>query len=120
MKAVLSRAWYNIVVAFLAMVLGLGIGWIDLHTTEVAVTILLLLLAGLLLGLLQPVAAWRWALLLAVGLPALALVARFLGVVTAEPIQLDPRIALVALTFALVGSYTGAAIRRIARLRTPG
>ena len=120
MRAESSRSQYSAVVAALAAVLGLGIGWLDLRTTEVVVTILPLLLAGLLLGLLQPTGAWRWALLLAVGLPAMAVVARVLGVSTAEPIRLDPRIVLAATAFALVGCYIGVAIRRLARLRTSG
>ena len=89
MRAESSRSRYSAVVAALAAVLGLGIGWLDLHTTEVVVTILPLLLAGLLLGLLQPTGAWRWALLLAVGFPAMAVVARLLGLSTAEPIRLE-------------------------------
>lgn len=105
--------------AALAVALALGIGWIDLHTTEVVVTVLALLLAGLLLGLLQPRAAWRWAVLLALGLPSMAAVGRLLRVRTAEPIQLDPRIALVALAFALVGCYTGVVVRRMSRRPTP-
>ena len=31
-----------------------------------------------------------------------------------EPVQLDPRITLVALAFALLGSYMGALVRRAA------
>jgi len=102
----------NRVCAALAVAIGLGIGWLDLHTTEVGVTALALLLAGLVLGLLQPKAAWRWAVLLALGLPVMAVVARLFRVRTAEPIRLDPRIALVALAFALVGCYSGVLIRR--------
>jgi len=83
--------------------MGLGIGWLDLHATEVFLTILALLLAGLLLGLLQPTAAWRWAL----------------RVRTAEPIRVDPRIALVAVAFALVGCYGGVVVRRILARPTP-
>lgn len=105
----------------LAVTMGLGIGSLDLHTTEVSVTILALLLAGLLLGLLQPAAAWRWAVLLALGLPVMAVIGQRLGVRTAEPIHLDPRIVLVALVFALAGCYGGVAVRRIAaRLTTLG
>jgi MFS family permease len=98
----------------LAAAAGLGIGWLDLHTTEVTVTILALLLAGLLLGLLEPRGAWRWAALLALGLPIMALVAGLLRVHTAEPIRLDPRVALAALAFALAGCYSGVVVRRIA------
>jgi hypothetical protein len=97
----------------LAAAIGVGIGWLDLHTTEVVVTIVPLLLAGMLLGLLQPAAAWRWALLLALGLPAMAFVGRLLCVATDEPIRSDPRIALVAFAFALMGCYGGVVVRRL-------
>lgn len=105
----------------LAVAIGLGIGWLDLHTTEVTVTILSLLFGGFLLGLLAPNAAWRWAVLLALGLPAMALIGQLLRVRTAEPIRLDLRVALVALAFALVGCYGGVMVRRIlTRRTTPG
>ena len=97
----------------LAALLGLGIGWLDLRTTEVIVTIVALLLAGLLLGLLRPRAVWRWAVLLALGLPAMAVIGRVVGMRTAEAIRLDPRIVLVALAFALVGCYSGVMVRRV-------
>ena len=97
----------------LAIATGLGIGWLDLRTTEVVVTVVALLLAALPLGFLNPKAAWRWALLLALGLPAMAAVGPLLRVRTAEPIRLDPRIALVAFAFALVGCYAGVLLRRI-------
>jgi hypothetical protein len=99
--------------AALAVAIGLGIGWLDLHVTEVIVTVLALLAAGLLLGFLQPTLAWRWAVLLALGLPAMAAVGRLLRVRTAEPIHADARIALVALAFASVGCYGGALVRRM-------
>ncbi len=88
----------------LAVFLGLGIGWLDLHVTEVVVTIVSLLAVGMVLGLLQPFAAWRWALLIALGLPMMATVALLAGMRTAEPVHLDAAITLVALAFALVGS----------------
>jgi hypothetical protein len=97
----------------LAMVLALAIGWLDLHTTEVSVTIVAFLSAGLLLGLLQPIGAWRWAVVLGLGLPVAAAVGRLAGVRAAEPIRLDPRNALVGFAFALVGCYVGVAVRRI-------
>lgn len=112
------RSGHNPVWVALAGAIGLGIGWLDLHTTEVIVTILALLSAGLLLGLLQPVAAWRWVLLLTVGLPVVAGIGQLLGVDTAEPIRLDPRVALLALAVGLVGCYTGVLIRRIVRFAT--
>ena len=107
-----SLGWTALCAA-LSVALGLGIGWLDLQTTEVTVTILALLSAGLLLGLLQPRGAWLWAVLLALGLPAMAAVGLLLHLGSAEPIRLDPRIALVAFVFALIGCYSGAMVRRI-------
>ena len=111
----MSPSWrspYDLACTALAFALGLGIGWLDLHTTEVAVTVVSLLACGFLLGMLQSAAAWRWALLLALGLPIMAAVGRVTELRTPEPIRLDPRIALVALAFALVGSYAGVLVRR--------
>lgn len=107
-----GRATYSLLSTALAAAVGLAIGWLDLHTTEVTVTILALLLAGLLLGLMRPAGAWRWALVVALGVPAMAVAGRLLHLRTAEPIRLDPRVALVAFAFALVGCYLGAGIRR--------
>jgi hypothetical protein len=109
MNAATRRSRYTV---GLAVVLGLGIGWLDLHTTEVSVTILALLSTGLL----QPIAAWRWAVLLGSGLPVVATVGHLLGMRTAEPIRLDPRIVLVGFAFGLVGCYAGVVIRRAARV----
>jgi hypothetical protein len=113
-----SRSWlspYDSICTAVALALGLVIGWLDLHTTEVAATIVPLLAVGLLLGMLQPIAAWRWAVLVVVGLPIMAGLARLTGVETAEPPQLDIRISLVALVFSLVGVYTGVLFRRAYR-----
>jgi hypothetical protein len=106
--------WHSRYTPALAALFGLGIGWLDLHTSEVTVTIVALLLTGVLLGLLQPVAAWRWAVLLALGLPVVALMGHLLRVPTAEPIRFDPRITLVAFAFGFVGCYIGVGLRRIA------
>jgi len=115
-----ERPAHDAACAALAAAAGLGIGWLDLHTTEVTVTVVLLLAAGFALGLWRPRAAWRWAVLIAMGLPVTAAVAKVSGLRTAEPARLDPRIALVALVFALGGSYTGALLRRAATAVTGG
>jgi hypothetical protein len=107
-----QRSACDLLCGVLASVSGLGIGWLDLHTTEVIVTIVPLIVAGVVLGLLRPKVAWRWAVLIALGLPVMAAVAKLTGMHTAEPVQLDPRVTLVALAFALLGSYAGALVRR--------
>ena len=56
-QAKVFMTWHSRYTPALAALFGLGIGWLDLHTSEVTVTIVALLLTGVLLGLLQPVAA---------------------------------------------------------------
>ena len=113
-----SRFSYDLLCGTLAAGLGLAIGWLDLHTTEVIVTIVPLLATGFVLGLIRPKAAWRWAVLIALGLPVMAAVAKLGDLRTVEPVQLDPRVALVALAFAMAGSYAGALLRRGAEAAT--
>ena len=114
------RSPFDLACTALAVVLGLAIGWLDLHITEVLVTIVSLLGGSLLLGLLQPVAAWRWAVLTVIGLPIMVTIVHMTGMQTAEPAQLDIRIVLVALTFTFLGSYVGVFLRRIFRGITSG
>ena len=115
-----NRSARDLACALLAAAAGLGIGWLDLHTTEVTVTVVTLVAAGMVLGAVRPRAAWRWAVLIALGLPVMASIAKLGGMRTAEPVRLDPRIVLVALAFALVGSYSGALLRRAATAVTGG
>jgi hypothetical protein len=109
------RSFHDLIVSSIALMCGLLIGWLDLQTAEVIVIILALLIAGLLAGLLQPVAAWRWALFLVVGLPVMEAIALLGSWQTAEPVRIDLRIFLVALAFAMVGCYCGVLIRHTVR-----
>lgn len=97
----------------LALGLGLGIGWLDLHTTEVTLSILALLASGLLMGLLRPRAAWRWVILIIVGLTLMIIFAFATNMQTAEPIQFDLRITLVMSILILLGAYAGRLLSRI-------
>lgn len=91
----------------LAFGLGLGVGWLDLHTTEVTVPILALLASGLLMGILRPRAVWRWVILIIVGLTIMIIFAFATDMQTAEPIQFDLRITLVMSIFVLLSAYAG-------------
>lgn len=110
------RSTRDLVCTAMAVAIGLVAGWIDLHVTEVIVTILTLLTSGLLLGLVQPKAAWRWAILIAIGLPIMEFIAIKFGLQTAEPVHPDFRIVLPALVFTMLGAYVGVFIRYLAHL----
>jgi len=109
------RSPRDLVCTALAVILGLVVGFLDLHVTEVVVTVVALLTSGLLLGLIQPKGTWRWALLIAIGLPIMEFVAIRTGMQTAEPARLDPLIALVALVLAFLGTYLGVFMRYLIR-----
>ena len=111
---------YDLLCSAIAVILGLVIGWIDIHTTEVTVTIVSLLLSGYILGLLQPKAAWRWSVLIVLGLPAMVIYAHLIVLQTPESSRIDIRIIFVSLLFALFGFYIGVLIRRILRGLTSG
>jgi hypothetical protein len=109
------RSPRDLVCTALAVILGLVVGYLDLHVTEVVVTVVALLISGLLLGLIQTKGTWRWALLIAIGLPIMEFVAIRTGMHTAEPARLDPLIALVALVLAFLGTYLGVFMRYLIR-----
>ena len=104
------RSPHDLGCTILALALGLGIGYVRLHTVDSPETIMALLGSGILLGVLQPAAAWRWALLLVVGLPITAGIARVAHVWT--PFPADLYIPLFQLAFAIAGTYGGALLRR--------
>jgi hypothetical protein len=101
--------------AALSVALGLIAGWLDLQVTEVIVTIVALYVSGMIPGLIQPSAAWRWALLVVIGLPVMALIAMLFRMQTAAPVHLDLRVTAVALVFTLLGTYSGVFVRYVLR-----
>lgn len=105
----------DILPAVLALAFGLIVGWLDLQVTEVVVPIVALLVSGLLAGLIRPKAAWRWALMIAAGAAVVEIAAVKFDWQTAEPVQLDFRVAMVEFAFAMLGAYTGVFIRYITR-----
>lgn len=65
--------------ALLALLLGLLIGYVDLHSDEVWAALILLLPVTFLFGWVWPQQAWQWALLLGVGIPLGYLIALLTG-----------------------------------------
>jgi hypothetical protein len=101
------RLWHLL----LALYLGLLVGLTDLRTDDPQLPALLLITFGLFLGFAQPKAAWRWALVLGLWVPALGFIA---FAVKVTPAQLsDVFFSFIALVPALVGAYAGVFVRRL-------
>jgi len=108
----LGRRRTRLALVLLALMLSLTTGYVNMHNAEVQAPMLCLLLSTVGLGIARPRSAWRWALMLGLAVPlsqALALVSH-----AAVPYPNDVRHALSSafvLIPAVLGAYTGAAIR---------
>jgi len=115
----------TIVLALAAVACGLLATWVDFHATEVQATLLVFLVTSFVLGVAGPKGAWRWAVLVAVWLPAaqiLAFALRHASPVTGHPYWSRLAILLPALGASLLGVYAGALVRLLIRglARHPG
>src|SRR5712671_4179420 len=63
----------------LALLMGAGAGWVDQHVAEVQVPAAILFAGALVLGWLQPAAAWLWVLLLGSSIGTAHFVAQLSG-----------------------------------------
>jgi len=96
-----------------ALTLSLLTGYVHLHADADALSIVLLLGGAFGFGLVFPAAAWRWALILGLGIPAALLVAH--GVAIPSVPHRDADLPIPApLVPALLGAYTGALFPRLA------
>lgn len=95
----------------LVLLAGAAAGYVDLHNDEVQACLILMLPAGFFAGLLQPRGAWRWALVLGLGVPVAHLVARLVGYRPPYPVRPNDFAVLLALIPAFVATYAGVAAR---------
>jgi hypothetical protein len=95
-----------------AIAVGLYAAYVDHHNrTEVYPTLFVVLVGSFILGMIRPAGAWRWAVIVGLGVP-------FAG----PPLTLTTRVASpgawailgVVLIPGLIGVYTGSTLRRAA------
>jgi hypothetical protein len=111
----LPKAW----LCLLALVGGLLIGYVDLYINEVWAALLLLLPITFISGFLDSHQAWRWALLMGVGIPLAYLGAWLIGyTLPCRPGFECPTLnsittlqTFMALAPAFIGAYSGALLR---------
>jgi hypothetical protein len=100
----------------LAIVFGFVAAYIDLHTSEVTVTVFVLLVFGFILGLSQANQAWRWAIILGIWVPIAQITARLAD--GSRPLGAAYLLApLLAFVPAFAGTYLGVLTRWIAARR---
>jgi len=90
-----------------AIPLGLAIGYVDSHTSEVQVAVAFILAASFVFGMARPRKAWRWALAVGASIPAYYIVGSALGY-HLPPVQPNMFATCIAFIPALIGAYAGA------------
>jgi hypothetical protein len=107
--------WAGPLSSLAAIGVGALSGFLDLHATEVQGPAAVVLLGAGLLGFAQPRHAWRWALLVGMGIPCAHWLLDARGIPQPYPITPWYSVIILPLLFALVAAYVGAGVRNIAR-----
>lgn len=96
----------------LALLGGLFAGTLDFNATEPQPAALLVLIFAGILGYFQPRTAWRWAILVVLGLPLAHLTLRQLGFQPRDPVSPSEYATLIALIPGFIGAYGGVLVRK--------
>jgi len=99
--------------AVLCVVISLGvwIGLVDFRSNEVQNAVLLIVSSTFVFGLFMPRSAWRRAVPIGLGVPAIHYVAMWVGVKPPYPVQPGIYATFLAVIPALIGSYAGVFVR---------
>jgi hypothetical protein len=108
------RIFFNVkqsLLSLLAILLGLGCGYLYFASSDLMILALLVLVAAMALGVAAPGKPWLWALLLALSIPAATVITHLRG----EQVGAGRIEAALAAGFAsaLLGAYSGAMMRRM-------
>ena len=109
--ALILFKWPRLWQLLLALHLGLLVALLDFRSDEPAFSALLLITFGLFLGFAQPKGAWRWACLLGIWIPALALFAFATKLTAVTPVEAVS--SFLAVGFAFIGVYAGVLVKRL-------
>ncbi len=102
----------TLLAAALAVAAGLFAGYVDFHNDEPQPAVLVILVAGLLVGLLAPRLAWLWAIILVLGIPAAYLIGGAVGATPRTPIE--PSFGwVIAFLPAFLATYGGVLVRKV-------
>jgi hypothetical protein len=98
---------------FFALLGAAFAGWVDFNNDEPQAAVLVILVITALLGCLLPGKAWLWGIIVALGLPAMYLLQRAMGLQPTSPPSPRWYASLLALIPAFIGAYAGALVRVI-------
>jgi ABC-type multidrug transport system permease subunit len=99
--------------ALLSFAGGLIAGWVDFNNDEPQAAAIVVILCAALLGFAQPRNAWRWAIVIALGIPVVYLIATTLGLQPRTPPEPGLYASLLALIPSFISAYGGVLIRKV-------
>ena len=95
----------------LAVVAGIGAGWVDVTVNDLLFTALLVLMACMLLGFARPRWPWRWVVVVVACIPLAELVAY--SVLKVQPTRGQVYGSFLTALPGMAGAYGGAVMRRV-------
>ena len=102
------KKYLGLICLILALLGAAFAGWVDFNNDEPQAAVLVILVVTVVLGSILPTRAWLWAIIVALGLPAVYLSARALGKQPVSPPSPGWYASLLALIPAFIGAYAGA------------
>lgn len=97
----------------LAVLGGFIAGAVDFRNDEPQAAVLVILAFAGLLGFVQPKKAWRWGIIVGLGVPVVYLIATALGYQSKSIPEPGWYASLIALIPAFLGAYGGALLRKL-------
>ena len=106
------RWQFDVVCIALAVIGGFLAGAVDFNNDEPQAAVIVIVVFAGLLGLIQPRKAWRWALIVGLGVPIVYLIASALGFHAKSVGEPGWYASLIALIPAFISTYCGVLLRK--------
>jgi hypothetical protein len=107
-----SRWQLDVLCIVAAVIGGFLAGAVDFNNDEPQATVIVIVAFTLLLGFIQPRRAWRWALIVGLGVPIVYLIATALGYHAKSVPEPGWYASLIALIPAFISTYCGVLLRK--------
>jgi hypothetical protein len=107
------RWQFDVLCIALAVIGGFLAGAVDFNNDEPQAAVIVIVAFTGLLGFSQPRKAWRWALIVGLGVPIVYLIATVLGYQSKSAAEPGWYASLIALIPAFVSTYCGVLLRKV-------
>lgn len=106
------RWQFDLVCAAMAVAGGVVAGAVDFRNDEPQAAVIVIVVFAGLLGVVRPIKAWRWAIIVGLGVPLVYLIATGLGYQPKSLPEPGWYASLIALIPAFLSAYCGVLLRR--------